>query len=67
MPPQIRGTALGGFAAFQDLSYAVTGPLAGLVANALGYAAIFGVSALAALLGLGMVLAMRLRAEAGPA
>ena len=67
VPPQIRGTALGGFAAFQDLSYAVTGPLAGLVANALGYAAIFGVSALAALLGLGMVLAMRLRAEAGPA
>ncbi|MGC4051796.1 MAG: arabinose transporter [Paludibaculum sp.] len=36
-----RGAALGAFAAFQDISYAITGPIMGIVATRAGYAAIF--------------------------
>ncbi|WP_321472577.1 arabinose transporter [uncultured Paludibaculum sp.] len=36
-----RGSALGAFAAFQDVSYAITGPIMGIVATHAGYAAIF--------------------------
>ncbi|QOY91706.1 arabinose transporter [Paludibaculum fermentans] len=36
-----RGAALGAFAAFQDVSYAITGPIMGIVATHAGYASIF--------------------------
>jgi len=54
MPPQLRGTAIGGFAAFQDLAYGATGPLVGLLADSSGYAVVFLVGGLAATLGLWM-------------
>ncbi len=36
MPPHLRGTAVGGFAAFQDLAYGATGPLVGVAGRFLG-------------------------------
>lgn len=64
VPAAARATALGGFAAFQDLSYAVTSPFAGIVADHYGYRAIFlsgTVCALIALITVGTMQARQLR------
>jgi MFS family permease len=54
VPPHLRGTAIGGFAAFQDLAYGATGPVVGLLADHSGYAVVFLIGGLAATLGLWM-------------
>lgn len=59
VPPQSRATALGGFSAFQDVAYAVTGPVTGLVAGSFGYPSVFIVGAIAALLGMAAIFPMR--------
>lgn len=67
VPPHLRGTAVGGFAAFQDLAYGLTGPLVGFVADRSGYASVFLVGALAATLGLLMALGAHRRARSAAA
>ena len=57
--PHLRGTALGAFAAFQDVAYALTGPLAGLLADAAGVRSVFLLGAGAATLGLALAIGLR--------
>ena len=52
-----QGSA-GGFAAFQDLAYGLTGPAAGLLADRFGYAVVFLVGGLAASVGFALVVAL---------
>lgn len=40
-PPQNKGVALGAFVAFFDLALAITGPLAGFVANYFSYSSVY--------------------------
>jgi MFS family permease len=48
VPPANRGSALGAYAAFFDLGFALAGPVTGLVAGAFGYPAVFAAGALSA-------------------
>lgn len=50
--PELRGTAVGGFAIFQDVAYGATAPIAGLFADHFGYAVVFMIGLAAALVGL---------------
>lgn len=57
--PQVRASALGGYTAFQDVAYMLTGPLTGLLVGSYGYPVAFLAAALAAALGLLVVLPLR--------
>jgi len=56
--PESRGTALGAFAAFQDIAYALTGPVTGTVAGLYGYRSVFLIGTAAALCGLAITVPM---------
>ena len=58
VPPHLRGTAAGGFAAFQDLAYGLTGPVAGLLADRFDDAVVFLLGGLAARLGFVLVVTL---------
>lgn len=59
VPPHLRATALGGYSAFQDLAYGLTGPIAGVLAARASYGSVFLLGAAAAVCGLGVVLVLR--------
>jgi MFS family permease len=54
--PANRGSAMGAFVAFLDIAYGVSGPVAGLIAGQLGYAAVYLFGVASALLGAALVL-----------
>ena len=55
---QVRNTALGGFAAFQDVAYGLPDPVTGLAAVALGYPSVFAVGVVSAMGALVIAIAM---------
>jgi len=57
--PHLRGTALGGFSAFQDLAYGLTGPLAGVLADRAGYGSVFLVGGMTAICGFVVAVVLR--------
>ncbi|MBS7544749.1 arabinose transporter [Ancylobacter oerskovii] len=59
VPPHLRGTALGGFSAFQDVAYGLTGPMAGFLADRAGYGSVFLIGGAAAAAGLAIALGLR--------
>jgi len=63
VPNTSRGAGLSAYAVFFDLALAIAGPLMGTVALNLGYAWIFFSAALLSIIGLGLTLLLRHRAE----
>lgn len=57
VPPANRGSAMGGFVAFLDIAYGISGPIAGVIAGQFGYAAVYLFGALSALAGAALILA----------
>ena len=56
IPAEGRGTAVGLFTAFQDISFALTGPLTGLLIPLFGYPSVFFTGAACAALGFALTL-----------
>ncbi len=65
--PENRGSALGVFTAFADLSLGLTGPVVGLIVAGLGYAPIFLFAALMAAIALAMTVVLHRRPGYGQA
>lgn len=59
VPPANRGSAMGAFVAFLDITYGISGPAAGAIAGHFGYASVYLFGAACALLGVLLVAASR--------
>ncbi|EFG85845.1 MFS transporter [Novacetimonas hansenii] len=62
--PENRGAALGAFSVFLDIAVGLSGPLLGLVIQTMGYGALFMVSALFTLAGVGTTILLQRQARA---
>ena len=62
-PKHRHGAALAIYTAGFDLGFAVAGPLLGFAANQAGYGAVYGLAAVFALAGLGLVVASRKKSD----
>jgi len=60
-----RGTALGAYTAFSDVSFFLTGPVAGAVIGMFGYASVFLFALISVLAALGIVVVLRVRTMVG--
>ena len=58
VPDKFRGTAFGLYASFLDVSYALTGPLAGLAADYAGYGSVFFMGFIAVGIAVAMTLSL---------
>jgi hypothetical protein len=58
----MRG-CIGGFVAFQDIAYGITGPITGVLASRAGYTSVFLVGAVATLVGIGFVFSERAKSK----
>jgi predicted MFS family arabinose efflux permease len=59
VPENNRGTALGVYTAFSDVSFFLTGPVAGAVIGLYGYASVFLFALISVLSALGIVIVLR--------
>jgi predicted MFS family arabinose efflux permease len=59
VPENNRGTALGVYTAFSDVSFFLTGPVAGAVIGMWGYASVFLFALISVLTALGIVIVLR--------
>jgi MFS family permease len=59
VPEQSRGTALGVYTAFADVSFFLTGPMAGAVIGMFGYSSVFLYALANVILSLGIVIVLR--------
>jgi MFS family permease len=61
VPAHNRGTALGVFTAFADVSFFLVGPVAGAVIGGFGYASVFLFGLISVLAGLAVVVVLAAR------
>lgn len=67
VPAHSSGSALGVYSVFMDVAMAITGPLGGWVAGGMGYNAIYGFAALAAVASVVLALVLQVQAMKEPA
>ena len=66
VPERSRGTALGVYTGFSDVSFFLVGPVAGAVIGAFGYSSVFLFALISVVISLGIVLLLAMRERSRP-